>query len=79
MFKKVLALLLLSLSLNLIGTNECLAQTQGEEIVIVAKNESLSSVLKKLEKNSTYKVMYSSKDVSGVKINKTVRSTNPKA
>lgn len=76
MFRKVLALLLLSLSLTVLGTTECQAQTQ--KIEIKAKNEALSSVLKKLEKSTSYKVMYSSKDVSGVKVNKTITANDAK-
>lgn len=78
MFRKVFALLLLSLSLTIVGTTQSVAQAQTKEIVINAKNENLSSVIKKLEKQMSYKVNYSSKDVAGIKVNKAIKAADVK-
>lgn len=68
--RRTLTLMLLAAFLSCIGLETALAQ--GKKIHIVANNEPIASVFKKLEKQTAYKVMYASADVYGVKVNKTI-------
>ena len=73
--RKQMSLALLLLLLLLLGTSPAAAVVQQNSIVIEAKNEPLSSVLKRLEKATNYKMMYANDDVFGVKVNKTVKAS----
>lgn len=53
--RKQMSLALLLLLLLLLGTSPAAAVVQQNSIVIEAKNEPLSSVLKRLEKATNYK------------------------
>lgn len=68
--RRTLTLMLLAVFLSCIGFETALAQ--GKNIHIVANNEPIASVFKKLEKQTAYKVMYASADVYGVNVNKTI-------
>lgn len=74
--RRTLTLMLLAVFLSCIGLETALAQ--GKNIHIVANNEPIASVFKKLEKQTAYKVMYASADVYGVKVNKTIDAPNIK-
>ena len=73
--RKQMSLALLLLLLLLLGTSPAAAVVQQNSIVIEAKNEPLSSVLKRLEKATNYKMMYANDDVFGVRVNKTVKAS----
>lgn len=70
--RRLLTLVLLAVFLSCVGSATALAQ--GKNIHIVANNEPIASVFKKLEKQTAYKVMYASADVYGIKVNKTIEA-----
>lgn len=69
----MLNLVLLVVLLIAFDTGQTLAQ--GKTITITANNEPIASVFKKLEKQTTYKVMYANEDVFGIKVKKTIKAS----
>lgn len=78
MSKKKRYFTLLLLSASLFGPSPTVAFAQ-HQVVIEAKSETLTSVLKRLERLSGYKVMYANDDVAGVKVNASVNTTDVRA
>ncbi len=53
-----------------------IAQGQTQEIVINMKNESLAKAFKRLEKATSYKVLYASQDVEGLTVSRNIKASN---
>lgn len=70
--RRILTFALLAVMLIAFDTGYALAQ--GNAITITANNEPVASVFKKLEKQTTYKVMYANEDVFGIKVKKTIKA-----
>jgi TonB-linked SusC/RagA family outer membrane protein len=64
----------LILFLSLLAASPSMATVQQKNIEIEAMNEPLASVLKRLEKLTSYKMMYANEDVFGVKVNKIIKA-----
>ena len=75
MSKKKRYFTLLLLSASLFGPSPTVAFAQ-HQVVIEAKSETLTSVLKRLERLSGYKMMYANDDVAGVKVSTSVKTTD---
>ncbi len=78
MSKKKRYFTLLLLSASLFGPSPTVAFAQ-HQVVIEAKSETLTSVLKRLERLTGYKMMYANDDVAGVKVNASVKTTDVRA
>ena len=75
MSKKKRYFTLLLLSASLFGPSPTVVFAQ-HQVVIEAKSETLTSVLKRLERLSGYKMMYANDDVAGVKVSTSVKTTD---
>lgn len=75
MSKKKRYFTLLLLSASLFGPSPTVVFAQ-RQVVIEAKSETLTSVLKRLERLSGYKMMYANDDVAGVKVSTSVKTTD---
>ena len=75
MSKKKRYFTLLLLSASLFGPSPTVVFAQ-HQVVIEAKSETLTSMLKRLERLSGYKMMYANDDVAGVKVSTSVKTTD---
>lgn len=76
MSKEKMYFTLLFLIMSLLGPLPGKAAIVQRQIVIEAKNEPLASVLKRLEKLTSYKMMYANDDVFGLKVTRMVRAAD---
>ena len=74
--RKMWSFMLLTFLMSLLCNVSVSAQNQTGAIVMKAKNESLPTVFKRLEKVAKCKVMYVSNDVKGYKASNDVRAKN---
>lgn len=74
---KLKAILLVSLMLNGYSALPITAQdTHRTAIVVTAKSEKLTTVFKRLEKATSYRILYASADVQGLTVNRDIKAKN---